>query len=165
MEGVAGKRREALAFGRAVAKPASDQIGQCGGKIVMDEDESDKSLAEYGGGCRCALRLVADLLPEGLARRHRRFRHRCCLRDFDASFSLSDINRRQPARHAPRDATSLHAKRPGSYIGRRVRGRSYGLRLTLPRAAALGQGCPSTSFKTPRWSAIAGFFVHSGPQC
>src|SRR3954470_7975378 len=100
MEGVAGKRREALAFGLAVAKPASDQVGQCGGKIVMDEDEFDKSLTEYGVGCGRALRLVADLLPEGLARHHRRFRHRCCLRYFDASFLT--VGYRPSAARTPR---------------------------------------------------------------
>src|SRR3954462_987518 len=119
IEGVAGKCRGARAFGRAVAKPPSDQVGQCADKIVMGEDEAAKSPAEYGVGCRCALRLVSDLLPEGLARRDRSFRHHCRLRCFDASFSLSDIERRQRARHAPREATSLHARRPGSYIWRK----------------------------------------------
>ncbi|MET4481916.1 hypothetical protein ABIB66_006477 [Bradyrhizobium sp. F1.13.3] len=116
IKGVAGKCCEALAFGRAAAKPASDQIGKCGGKIVMGENETDKSLAEDGVRCRCALRLVANFLPEALARHDRSFRHRCRLRCFDASFSLSDIGRRQPARHAPREATSLHARRRRSYI-------------------------------------------------
>src|SRR3954467_732884 len=119
IEGVAGKCREARAFGRAVAKPPADQVGQCAGKIVMGEDEAAKSPAEYGVGCRCALRLVSDLLPEGLARRDRSFHHRCRLRCFDVSFSPSDIERRQRARHAPREATSLHARRPGSYIWRK----------------------------------------------
>jgi len=75
-KGVMGKCSEAIALGRAAAKPASDQTGESGGEIVMRENGERNGLAEDGIGGGCALRLAAAIPPEAVARHNRSFRHR-----------------------------------------------------------------------------------------
>lgn len=64
-KGIEGKGREARALGCAAAEPASDQIGQGRGEIVMRENGAGKRLAEDGIGIRPALRLAADPSASG----------------------------------------------------------------------------------------------------